>query len=245
MKKKVLYLALVALVILIFAGLILVSVLDTVIREGIESNGSRITGTTVTVESVDFSVFSGEGAITDMRILNPEGFSEGPALVLGKILFKAEMDSLSMDLVTLARIEAASAEILPEKNGEGKMNFQVLSQNLDEAANTENPEVKDTGTWTPDLKIWRPRFKVTEFILGEGSVNLSGLGYDLKNLKTPEFRLQNLGGPDGATPGGLMEEILSGLYSEIIRHTIQSGIRKWLDQNIDIPDAVKDFLGID
>ena len=75
-----------------------------------------------------------------------------------------------------------------------------------------------------------PKFRVSEFILSKGKIDLSGLGYDSGNLSIPEHRLQNLGGADGAAPAKILEEIFSGLFYELIRNSIQSGIKKWFEK---------------
>ena len=211
-------------ILLLVSGLLILDIsFDSIIEEAVEKNISQVIGSSVTVEDVNFSVISGDGIITGIRVLNPEGFSENPALILGKVYFKVDMGSLSMDVITLSEIRADSPIIVPEKNGEGKLNFQILSQNLKRTTDRKNSVGKAS-------KTRMPKFRVSEFILSKGKIDLSGLGYDSGNLRISEYRLQNLGGPDGATPAEVMEEIFSGLFYEIIRNTIQSGIKKWFEK---------------
>jgi len=233
--KKILFSVLV-IVLLLGSGLIfLVSTIDSTVKETVESESAKLTGSVVTVGDVDFSVVSGKGIVTGLEVRNPQGFSEQPALSMGKILFEIEMDFLSLDMVTLREIKADSIEILLEKNGEGMINFQVLSQNLKDAAGEQNSQDGASKSWVPDLKI-------TEFIMSEGRVTLSGFGEDTKSLKTPELRLQDLGGPDGAPPKKIGEEIFSGIFSEIIRQSVQAGIQNWIEENTAIPVALKKLL---
>ncbi len=221
--KKILY-AVLVIVFLLVSGLLVLDIsLDSIIKEAVEKNISRVIGSSVTVETVNCSVISGNGSVVGIRVLNPEGFSEGPALILGKVYFKVDMGSLSMDLITLSEIRADSFLIVPEKNGEGKLNFQVLSQNLKKTNDRKDQEEKTS-------KIRMPKFRISEFVLSEGEIDLSGLGYDSGNLRIPEYRLQNLGGTDGVTPAEVMEEIFSGLFHKIILNTFQSGIKKWFEK---------------
>ena len=118
-------------ILLLVSGLLILDIsFDSIIKKAVEKNISKVIGSSVTVEDVNFSVISGDGIIAGIRVLNPEGFSENPALILGKVYFKVDMGSLSMDVITLREIRADSPIIMPEKNGEGQLNFQILSQNL-------------------------------------------------------------------------------------------------------------------
>ncbi len=233
--KKILYLILAVILLLGFGFLFLISTLDSAVKESVEKNVTDLTGSPVSIKSVDFSVFSGKGSITGLRVSNPEGFSENPALTLGEILFEIDMDALSMDTLTVKQIKADSAGILVEKNGEGKINFQVLSQNLEEASQEKGPAEEAQNSWIPNLKI-------NEFILSEGRVTLSGFADSSREIITPELRLLNLGGSSGAPPEKIGEEILSRIFSEILRDTVQSGLQKWIEKNKAIPDALKDLI---
>jgi hypothetical protein len=233
--KKILFAVLVV-GLLLGSGLIfLLSTVDSTVKEMVEAETARLTGSVVTVEDVDFSVVSGKGVVTGLEVRNPEGFSGQPALSMGEIIFELEMDFLSLDMVTVREIKADSIEILLEKNGEGKVNYQVLSQNLKNAAGEQSSQESTSGSWVPDLKI-------SEFIMSEGRVTLSGFGEYTKSLKTPELRLQDLGGPGGAPPEKVGEEILSGIFSEIIRQSVQAGVQNWIEENSAIPDALKKLL---
>ncbi len=223
MIRKIIYAVLVIVLLLVSGFLILNIALDSIIKEAVEKKISLVIGSSVTIENVDFSVISGDGIMTGIRVFNPEGFSEKPALILGKVHFKVDMGALSMDVITLSEIQAESPVIVPENNEAGKMNFQVLSQNLERTIDRKDAVEKAS-------KARMPKFRVSEFILSEGKIDLSSLGYDSGSLRIPEYRLQNLGGPDGATPAEVMEEIFSGLFYEIIRNTIQSGIKKWFEK---------------
>lgn len=235
MMKIILYLALAVVLFLVVGFLYLISTLDSAVQESVEENVTHLTGSPVSIESVDFSVFSGKGSITGLRVSNPEGFSENPALTLGKILFEIDMDALSTNPLTVKQIRADSAGILVEKNGEGKINFQILSQNLKESSQGKVPAEKAKNNWIANLKI-------SEFVLSEGRVTLSGFAESSREITTPELRLLGLGGSSGAPPEKIGEEILSRIFSEILRDTVQSGLQKWIEKNNAIPDELKDLI---
>ena len=233
--RKILYLALAVVLLLVSGFLYLITTLDSTVKESVEEKGTHLTGSPVTVESVDFSIRSGKGSINGLRVSNPEGFSENPALTLGRILFEIDMDTLSIETVTVKKIKADSIGILVEKNDEGKINFQVLSQNLKQTSQEKGAAEETAEKWVPNLRI-------NDFILSEGRVTLSGFAESSGETTTPELRLQNLGGSEGAPPEEIGEEILSRLFSEILRDTVQSGLQKWIEGNESIPDALKDLI---
>ena len=233
--KKVLLVLLVLILLAAIAALYLVSSLDGRVKDTIEENTSRLTESPVEIESVDFSIFTGEGTITGLRVSNPPGFSDNPALILGQIYVRLDMDNLSMDLVPVKLIQADSISIRVEKNGEGKINFQELSANL-------KNNRKGSASEESDFSGWKPKLKIDRFLLSEGEVALDGFSSESRNLKTPEFVLENLGGPEGAPPEIVGEEILSRIFSQVIKSSVQSGVERWLEKNTNLPDPVKDLI---
>lgn len=233
--KKFLLALLVLIVLAAVVALYLVSSLDNRVKQAIEENTSRLTESPVTIESVDFSIFAGEGSITGLRVSNPPGFSSNAALTLGKIYVQLDMDNISMDLIPVKLIQADSTSILVEKNSAGRINFQELSANLKKRSEGDSSGDSSLSGWNPKLKIER-------FMLSEGEVTLDGFGSQSRNLNTPEFVLEDLGGQQGAPPEIVGEEILSGVFSQIIRNSVQSGIERWIEKNTDLPDPLKDLI---
>ena len=215
--------------------IILGSRVDSAIKAAVEQEAARLTGSTVTIKDVDFSLFSGKGLLTGLMVGNPEGFSGSPALTLGKIQFEMDLSTFSMGLRSIREIRADLTEGLVEKNQKGQINFQVFSEKLRRTKGKEAPQNSNTDTWKHDLRI-------AEFVLSEGNVTLSGFKEASSNVSTPELRLQNLGWPDGAPPDKLGEEILAGIFTEIIRISVQSELQKWIEGNTDIPGALKNLL---
>src|SRR5262245_24810509 len=56
-----------------------------IIKSAIEHYGSEATRTAVHVSSVNLALSTGEGSLSGLRVANPEGYSAGDALALGKI----------------------------------------------------------------------------------------------------------------------------------------------------------------
>ena len=73
----------VTLLVILFLGITFS--LDRIVKTGIESLGSEMTGTPVKVESVSISPISGEGTISGFTIDNPEDFEGESMMRIGEI----------------------------------------------------------------------------------------------------------------------------------------------------------------
>ncbi|UCF35619.1 MAG: hypothetical protein JSU96_12355, partial [Acidobacteriota bacterium] len=103
MKKLVIGVLLIGVILLVVAGYVLLSSLDTIVESVIEQSGSQITGTQVTVGSVEISLSTGEGVIRDIRVSNPEGFPQGDAFTLGQIEIGIDTESLAQAPIVLVQ----------------------------------------------------------------------------------------------------------------------------------------------
>jgi len=235
MIRKILYGVVVVLLLVVIGLVALISSLDSRVINAIEENLSSLTGTRVTVDDVDISIFSGKGELTGLRVFNPQGFSAEPALSLGRFEFEIDMEALSMRVIPVNLIRGDGTEIRVEKNPEGRINIEALYQNLKRSM---EQGASDTGE--PSGNEFN--LKIAEFVLGEGSVTLYGFGNVSQEIKTPAITLEDIGGASGAPLRVVGNEILSGILSGIIRHTLRSGIQQWIENNTSMPESVKDLI---
>ncbi|MBR4523664.1 MAG: hypothetical protein IKO64_05470 [Kiritimatiellae bacterium] len=70
----------------------------------------------------------------ELRLGNPEGFAVDRALSLGKAVVDVETLSLFTDIVVIENIEIGDAYVAYVKNGEGKLNFDVIGDNVKRVA---------------------------------------------------------------------------------------------------------------
>jgi len=226
-----------AVIVLMAAALIIFLVLsiDSKIATVVEDNAGRLTGSVVEVRDVDLSIKSGQGVLSGLSIRNPRGFSDNPALYIDTVRFEIDLESLSFQLVPITLIQADGAVILLEKNEEGKVNYQVLSSNMKDTAGAGGSAEESGPSWEPNLRI-------SEFVLNESKVNLAGFGENSREVTIPSLGLKNIGGSAGMPIDKVGEEILSGVFSEVIRLSVQSGIQKWIEENTVLPDALKELL---
>ncbi|MBO6067202.1 MAG: AsmA family protein [Kiritimatiellae bacterium] len=76
----------------------------------------------------------------ELRLGNPEGFAVDRALSLGKAVVDVETLSLFTDIVVIENIEISDAYVAYVKNGEGKLNFDVIGDNVKRVAAAKEAE---------------------------------------------------------------------------------------------------------
>ena len=105
-------------------GFFLVSNLDKIIKDQIETHGSQVSGVPVTVGKVSISLLEGIATISQLRVGNPPGFSDRAAISFNEVT--AEID-IRTGIVKRVFSDAPAVSI----EGSGKRtNFDVLSDNI-------------------------------------------------------------------------------------------------------------------
>jgi hypothetical protein len=127
----------VTIVVLLFIGITLS--LDRIVKSGIESIGSEMTGTQVRVKSVSISPISGSGTINGFTVANPDGFD-------GELMMNIAELSISLDVTSLLSDEILVYEIILNEPGfyieqtlSGNNVMQILD-NMDATAESESSE---------------------------------------------------------------------------------------------------------
>ena len=76
----------------------------SILKNGIETAGSLILDTEVTVDFVGVSPLSGSGGIRELRIGNPEGFNSPYAMELGSMDINVNVGSIFSDTIVIESI---------------------------------------------------------------------------------------------------------------------------------------------
>ena len=127
----------VTLLVILFLGITFS--LDRIVKTGIESLGSEMTGTPVKVESVSISPISGEGTISGFTIDNPEDFEGESMLRIGELSITLDVMSLLSDEILIHEIIVRESGFYVEQSVEGNNVLQIMD-NIDAAAESETSE---------------------------------------------------------------------------------------------------------
>jgi hypothetical protein len=218
MKKLVLG-AVLVLLITIGAGVYyLLSNLDELVKTAIETYGSQATGTAVRVDSVKIGLKDGSGAILGLNVGNPPGFDRPQAFSLGEIALQVDLQSLSKEAIVIENVRVLAPEVFFELNAAGKANLNELKRAL---ASGSAPAASQPGGNEPHLII-------RKLLFADGKIHarVVPLNKDYE-LKLPKIELTNLGGPQGATPRQIAEQVLKILTDKALAEIEKQGLDQY------------------
>jgi len=210
MKKVISGVVLVIIIAITVGVYYVLSNLDALVKEAIETHGSEATQTAVRVDKVRINLTDGAGEITGLSIANPEGFAMPYAFSLGEIRVGIDLQSLQQEPYIINEITVLAPQVYVEINEDNKTNLNELKKNLipDSSSTSENKTqaVEESSAEGPRLIIRRVTF-------ADGNIQARVAVLDNKEyqLILPSLDMSNLGGSKGATPAELAREILNRL----------------------------------
>lgn len=133
MSKKVI-LGAVGLVLVVAAVgvLVVVTQLDRMIGDAVESYGSATTGTDVSLGSVDIALSEGRGKLRGLTIANPDGFSTDYALRLEDIDLSLQLSSLTDDVPVITEALVDDAHLNVEQRGDAS-NVTAIQRHMSQS----------------------------------------------------------------------------------------------------------------
>jgi len=230
MKRALIALALV--VVLGLAGGIYYTLqsLDGIVKRAIESYGSQITGTSVSVGSVSISLQEGRGTLSGLQIANPPGFASGDAFSLGQITVQIDPASLTSQPIVLKEVVVESPRVEYLVDAKGRRNIDTILENVKryQAAGAQSG---GSGSEGPEVRLRIDRFSFERGeIKADASALQSGRSFD---VKLPSLQLAQVGGPGGAPPGVVGKEILDAYTQKVVVTVAASQGQKQLEKVLD------------
>ncbi|MGH8481451.1 MAG: hypothetical protein ACRES8_03215 [Nevskiaceae bacterium] len=220
-------------VIVVIAAAVVLGQLGRLIERGVEDHGPGMTGTDVALGGAHVSLFSGEGELTDLRIGNPEGYSDDRAFDLGRIRIAIDPKSVTSDVVRIRRIVVDGPKLLAEFDASGRNNLKTILNHVKAAAGGGTSKAKDT----PEGGGTRMIIDEFRFENAEARALAPALGLD-KTLKLPPVVLKNLGAKQG---GAAAADIANQILRPIVDATVQAATREYVKAQRDkVGDKAKD-----
>ena len=188
-------------------------VLDLVVARSVGSVGSKLTGTDLTMDGANLFLLSGAGAIKNLGVANPVGYSQFSAIQVGTINVGLRPGSVFSDTLQISHIRVCS----PQINFEGSVdtnNLASLLQNVEAALNSRLPGSEPAGK----------RLHVDDLLITGAKLNVaaSALGGPAQILDLPDIHLTDLGtGTNTLSSAELTQMVLSRLSQEAIAAVIE------------------------
>lgn len=226
MKLRVFVIAALVLLVAIGGGLyFLVSSLDSLVADAIESNGSEVTSTDVGVSGVSIELREGRGSVSGLIVASPEGFDTGDAFSLGDITIDLDVSSVRSDPIVIEEVRVRAPVVRAEFTETGMSNLDALRRNI-EAYRTGG----DTGGDGGPAK----RIRIERFVFEEGRIeaDASALGIESRTITLPRIDLSNVGGSGGAPPDAIAKEILGAATRQALEQLARSELEGLLEDHL-------------
>lgn len=223
--KKTILTAILLIIVAIAGGVYYVLTnLDSLVEQAIETYGSQATRTAVRVDSVSISLGEGSAAITGLTVGNPAGYELPNAFSLGKVRAGIDLESLQEEPYVINEIAVLSPQVFVEINKDNKTNLNDLKNNLLPGKPAAEPSASakaETSGAEPRLIIRKVQFEGGKIL-----ARVAALDNKEYELDLPALNMSNLGGSKGATATELAREIVTRLTdsaTQVVKQKIIDG----------------------
>lgn len=195
--------------------------LDSLVKQAIETYGSEAAHTAVRVNKVNIQLKQASASISGLTVANPTGFSTPNAFSLGQIATSLDINKMSKDHIVINDVLIKSPEVFFEMNADKKTNLNILKDNLGGGAGKAAPD-KPTEKSGAQPKLTIHKFVFADAALHAKLVPLKNKTFD---LKIPSFQLVNLSG----TPKQISRQVIN----QLIDHARDEIRKKGIDAEVD------------
>ncbi len=126
--------------------------LDGLVKSAIETVGSEVAGTKVSVAAVKIELAEGRATITGLTVGNPKGFTSADAFRLGAVAVALDTGSVTGNPVVIKDISVSQPEVTYEL-GEGGSNIDALRRNIEARTGGGKGEAKPAAAKGEERKL--------------------------------------------------------------------------------------------
>jgi hypothetical protein len=241
MNRKPLWIACIALVLIVVGYLGTTLFVGSIVRSGVNRFAPSITQTAVRLDGARLSPLSGSGTLTGLFIGNPSGWTGDKAFSIGRIHVKVVPSSIFSDCVVLSDVSIDGPDFVYET--------KVISSNIGDLL--KNIQGSSSKKDQPVDKQGRPlKFIVKHFTLTNGHVTL-GFGPTALTLPMPPITLNDVGAEEGGISAAelafaLMRSVTEGIVKTTTEAAAKVGSTLGAaagNSAKSAGDAVKDLFG--
>lgn len=190
------------------AYLVLVHFIDSLVVNGVNTYGPKLTQTKVELVSARLSPLTGSGSLTGLSVGNPPGWSDGRAFYLGKVQVDVAPMSVFGDPIVINEIVIDQPEFAYETTFVSS-NIKDLEKNIEKFTGGGKGAAAKGG---PSRKFILKKFRLTN---GKATV---GTGGNALVITLPPVSLDNLGVAEGGITAGqlagaLMNKVLGSIVA--------------------------------
>ena len=154
----------VVLVLMVIAG-VLIAGKNVLVKIVVEKGVKAATGLSLKIKKLDISIVSSHVGITDLRLLNPDGFPEGTMFYASEIFIDYHLRDMLRGKVHLEDLRLNFDQLIIVKNAEGQMNLAALKPKA--KSGSKKLAKKNTDE---DTKKKAPQIQIDHLVLKVGKV---------------------------------------------------------------------------
>ena len=210
---------------------LLMNNMDRLAKEAFEKGAMELLGTPVSLEEVSIALLQGKARFKGLKISNPEGYSNVPALSLGLIEVDIDLSSVNEPVLVIENILIRDPRVSYEISQDGVANIDVLQQSIEDA-------VPSSGSDTGLMIIDRLDFKGGTITATTAQKPGQQLVFDF-----PVLFMSDLGEPNGLPPEQIGAEISEALMDRIMRAAVRAGVDSLVEEQKErLEDRVREEI---
>ena len=216
-------------VIVIAAAVYVLSSLDAIVAGAIEKYGTQVTQTPVQVSSVSIDLKAGSGAIEQLSVGNPDGFSAPDIFTLGGISTRLDVASINKDPIVIEEIRIDTPAVFYEINKTGASNIKELQKNIEQSTSGSSK----TAAETPESS--GPKVVIRKLVIAGGKIDakVAALGDQQLSADLPRIQLNNIGEKSGGATGAeVTQQVLSAIIARVGPAVANLGLEKYVGKSL-------------
>jgi hypothetical protein len=222
--------------------------LGLIAKHGIEKFAPMVTGTGVSVEKIDFSIWSGTLHVKNFIIRNPEKYNSDYAFKLESFDAGVKLKSLMTNKITVTKIIVDGMKVNYEQGITG-CNLYDIKKNIDSFTAKDKPAEKEKAPAGKPGEGEKPgkakKFEIYKIDFRNGNVAvLTQLSGNIKaEAPLPRISMKNLGteNPEGASVAEIAPEVFAAVIKAVVSAVKVASVNingKTLD-SLDRDDMIK------
>lgn len=185
---------------------------NTLIARSVEKIAPSFTGTPVALESVDLQIFKGTLSLRNLKVGNPQGFSQKDIFAVDKVDVALKPLSLLGNKIVIKNITVDGVTLNYEIVG-NKSNLSVIQDNL--SGNVKKPVQQSKANAAPKDEKSSKSVVIDSLLIENvrAGAYVSGVGM---TLTLPSVRLTDIGKSKPSTMRDVIEKVLTVFSKETV-----------------------------
>ncbi|SKA75889.1 AsmA family protein [Desulfobaculum bizertense] len=200
--KKILGISCLVLVLAVVGlGAYAIMSINPLVKRSIEDYGTRFTGTAVTLDSSDISIFDGRGSLKGFQIGNPAGYQSPHAIRIESVDVSMDTKSVTTDTIVIHSLRIDRPQLTLELSKKGTnieeirdhIAQRVRKHEAAQAAKAEKEGAADEKKADEPKEEKYVQIKDVDIIGTQVNVALTGLRKNLVTVKAGDIHIMDIG----------------------------------------------------